>query len=79
MKERCITLLVILFSLTATVSGTGKTGKETYLPSPEEKAVWEQLLKQGIEKIVFVKRFTYNSNHYYTEYLNSQWMPGGNL
>ncbi|MDR0814150.1 MAG: hypothetical protein LBN37_00195, partial [Bacteroidales bacterium] len=50
-----------------------------YTPDSEEKAVWNTLIKQGIEKIVFVKRYTYNSNHYYTEYLNSQWMPGGNL
>ncbi len=33
----------------------------------------------GVEKIVCVKRHTYNSNHYYTEYINSRWMPGGNL
>ena len=32
-----------------------------------------------VDKIVFIKRQTYNSNHYYTEYLNSQWRPGGNL
>ena len=31
------------------------------------------------DKLLFVKRFTYNSNHYYTEYINSAWMPGGNL
>jgi hypothetical protein len=52
---------------------------DTYLPCKEEKTVWNKLLKQGIEQIVFVKRFTYNSNHYYTEFLNSTWMPGGNL
>ena len=33
----------------------------------------------GFEQVVFVKRLTYNSNHYYTEYINSAWMPGGNL
>ncbi len=31
------------------------------------------------DKIVFVKRYTYSANHYYTEYLNSRWMPGGGL
>jgi hypothetical protein len=30
-------------------------------------------------QLLFVKRFTYTSNHYYTEYINSQWTPGGNL
>ena len=33
----------------------------------------------GVDKLVFVKRLTYNSNHYYTEYINSPWTPGGNL
>lgn len=33
----------------------------------------------GFDKILFVKRHTYNANHYYTEYINSAWMPGGNL
>jgi len=31
------------------------------------------------DKIVFIKRHSYTSNHYYTEYLNSRWLPGGNL
>ena len=33
----------------------------------------------GFDKLLFVKRFTYDSNHYYTEYINSSWKPGGNL
>ncbi len=33
----------------------------------------------GFDKIVFVKRLTYSANHYYTEFINSQWTPGGNL
>jgi hypothetical protein len=31
------------------------------------------------EQLLFVKRFTYSANHYYTEYVNSTWRPGGNL
>ncbi len=31
------------------------------------------------DEIVFVRRLTYDSNHYYTEYINSSWKPGGNL
>jgi len=31
------------------------------------------------DKIVFVKRLTYSANHYYTEFINSRWTPGGNL
>ncbi|MCF7957245.1 MAG: hypothetical protein K9M57_02220, partial [Phycisphaerae bacterium] len=36
-------------------------------------------LKVDFDKIVFLKRLTYSANHYYTEYINSQWTPGGNL
>ncbi|MDR1480186.1 MAG: hypothetical protein LBJ00_14720 [Planctomycetaceae bacterium] len=37
------------------------------------------LLNRGIEKIVFVKRFTYTASNYYTEYVNSAFLPGGNI
>ena len=30
-------------------------------------------------RIVFVKRAQFNSNHYYTDYINSEFRPGGNL
>jgi hypothetical protein len=53
--------------------------QQNYSPTLAEKVVWDSLLHQDIGKIVFTKRLTYNSNHYYTEYLNSTWMPGGNL
>ena len=28
---------------------------------------------------MFVRRHTYSANHYYTEFINSRWTPGGNL
>lgn len=37
------------------------------------------LLDRGIRELVFIKRYTLNANHYYSEYVNSKWMPGGNL
>ena len=37
------------------------------------------LLEQGISELLFIRRLTYNGNHIYTEYVNSQWMPGGGL
>jgi hypothetical protein len=70
-------LAAILLMASCTGSPTGPT--EIYLPSAEEKNTWDKLLEKGVEKIVFVKRFTYNANHYYTEYLNAKWMPGGAL
>jgi hypothetical protein len=35
--------------------------------------------KLGFEQVLFVKRHTYNANHYYSEFINSAWLPGGNL
>ena len=33
----------------------------------------------GFNKLLFVKRYSYDANHYYTEFINSKWQPGGNL
>ena len=33
----------------------------------------------GVDEIIFIKRITYTSDHYYTEYLNSRWTPGGGI
>jgi hypothetical protein len=46
--------------------------------APDPTAVAE-LRAAGVEQVAFVKRATYTSNHYYTEYINSAWLPGGNL
>ncbi len=54
--------------------------RERYLATRE--AALRRMLAGGrvaFDKLLFVKRLTYNANHYYTEYINSQWMPGGNL
>jgi len=34
---------------------------------------------QEAKHLLFVKRIPYTSDHYYTEYVNSKWTPGGNL
>jgi hypothetical protein len=39
----------------------------------------KQLLDRGIKELLFIRRFTFNANHVYTDYINSQWMPGGGL
>lgn len=31
------------------------------------------------DEVIFVKRIKYNSNHYYTDFINSDFMPGGNI
>ena len=54
--------------------------------SPADKAPHEFnseaakiLLARGIDKLVFVRRFTLTSNHIYTEHVNARWTPGGGL
>lgn len=43
-------------------------------------ATRERLRREfGIDKLLFIKRVTYTASHYYTEFLDSQWTPGGNL
>ena len=35
--------------------------------------------KLGVDEILFIQRVPYSSTHYYTEYLDSQWTPGGGI
>jgi hypothetical protein len=42
---------------------------------PREPPVAAQKLPTNVGKVLSSKRFTYNSNHYYTEFINSAWMP----
>jgi hypothetical protein len=35
--------------------------------------------RMGVDEVVFVKRKTFRSNHYYTEYFFVQWKPGGGI
>lgn len=39
----------------------------------------ERLLRQGIEKLLFVRRHTLTASHVYTEHIDSRWTPGGGL
>ena len=54
----------------------GPADKAPHQFNPEAAKV---LLGQGVEKLVFVRRFTLTANHVYTEYVNSRWTPGGGL
>ena len=36
----------------------------------------QKLLDEGIEKLVFLRHYTYNSNHVYTDHVNCDWLPG---
>ena len=39
----------------------------------------ERLFDLGFDEIVFIKRNAYDPNHYYTEFINSTWRPGGGI
>ncbi|NQT88932.1 NPCBM/NEW2 domain-containing protein [bacterium] len=67
-------------------SGGGAPAKTAIAALPADKSPHtlnpegaQALLRQGVEKLVFVRRFTLTANHVYTEYLNSRWTPGGGL
>ena len=73
--RRLLTLVLI-----AGLSGAAITAGEPQaaIPVPDMAAARTRLLElSGSNEILFIKRFTYTSNHYYTEFLNSQWKPGG--
>jgi len=63
-----LTLLVFLATLRTALPADSLT-------TPARK--W--LLDNGIEKLVFIKRLTYNASHYYTEYIQGTFQPGGNI
>jgi len=47
--------------------------------APHRQALIADNPRLDFKRLLFVKRLTYSANHYYTEYINSAWMPGGNL
>ena len=53
-----------------------------YAPAAEGLVKDSPALKNPLmdfDSLVFIRRYTYNSNHYYTEYINARWTPGGGL
>lgn len=47
----------------------------------DQLAVNRQKLREklGCDEIIFIKRYPYTANHYYTEFINSHWLPGGGI
>lgn len=48
-------------------------------PHQFNPAAARQLLAEGIDKLVFVRRFTLTCSHVYTEHVDARWTPGGGL
>ena len=57
----------------------GYQPRSTAVPSRVAAVAADLKMPSDVAKVLFVKRFTYTSNHYYTEFINSAWQPGGNL
>ncbi|MDR1594836.1 MAG: hypothetical protein LBS43_10215 [Prevotellaceae bacterium] len=79
------TLFVMLLSAIMLVA-QGSSAQQLPEAPPVEKAgiqfhagAARQLLDKGIEELLFIRRFTFTSNHVYTDYVNSRWTPGGGL
>ncbi len=51
----------------------------TFIDYDEWQALTESKVIESFDEIVFIKRFTYQSNHYYTDYINGCRNFGGNL
>ena len=57
----------------------GSQPRSTAVPPRVAAVAAELKMPADVAKVLFVKRFTFTSNHYYTEFINSAWTPGGNL
>ena len=83
MKNHLWAVAALTLILVIGAQGARKTDPELppYTPadSPDPAARARAVEMMGTDKIVFVKRQTYTSNHYYTEFINSAWKPGGNI
>jgi hypothetical protein len=69
--------------------GTGGSASPVVMPAfpsvsltagASETAVRDALAQSlGTDEVMFIKRSPYNSDHYYTEYINSSWVPEGGI
>lgn len=74
MKHKTATFFTILCSFFV---GTLIAAPVVEKASPEMLASLQR--RFGFDKLLFVKRKTFTADHYYTEFINSKWKPGGNL
>ena len=72
---RNVAVIVGVVCALGAVAGT-MSARETVRISP---SVRDQLAEHGVDKLIFVKRYTYQSNHYYTDYINGCEYFGGNI
>ena len=77
MKKFIVTVKVVVGIVCVFGAAVGMAyGRETAQISP---SVRERLADHGVDKLIFVKRYTYQSNHYYTDFINGCEHFGGNI
>jgi len=61
----------------------GVSEKWQYTPPVENADQGRKLalaqMPAGVTKVAFIKRQSFASNHYYTEYINHRWVPGADI
>ncbi|WP_168442280.1 HzsA-related protein [Pontiella desulfatans] len=76
-------MISILASAAIAYSATGSKMNKIPAPPPLtdlfNPAAARKLIANGVNKLAFIKRNTLDANHFYTEYVNSTWKPGGNI
>jgi hypothetical protein len=77
MKRFIVTVKVVvgIVCILAAAIGTVHAGEANRISS----SVRDTLADHGVDKLIFVKRYTYQSNHYYTDYINGCEYFGGNI
>ena len=71
------TIAVIL--LTAAILAAGPAGEARAGQDKLNAAAAKRLIDAGVDKIAFIKRYTYQSSHYYTDFIDGCVNFGGNV
>ncbi len=76
-----IFLMIFLFWMPGVLTAQDAAVPESNAQPPFQmpESVRQRLLEYGVTQIAFIKRYTYDSNHYYTDFINSRFMPGGGV
>ena len=69
-----VIVLSLLLAIPAVPLAPARAGQDKFNP-----AAAKRLLAAGVHKIAFIKRYTYQSSHYYTDFIDGCMFFGGNV
>ena len=77
MRRFVVTLILLLSGLPilAAIAQDVKTNPDAHISPTAQKV----LAEAGVDKLLFVKRYTYQSSHYYTDFIDGCENFGGNI